>query len=202
VQRGKLDFVKTRIFPFLKPICVAVALASVPPYASNAESDQPAGPNLFGEGNFLRDSTSWIISRDVGWSLEEGASPSGEDVLTYERDDNTYALAHTPAVAVIGGLRYGFRALVRGELDSGMQTSAVNAVIARLFYSETSKGDPLADTITSINAPVIFESDDWVEVSGEFVPDEDCYARILFTLPRGLTGKVQFAEPWLWEIRE
>jgi hypothetical protein len=102
----------------------------------------------------------------------------------------------------MAGVRYGFRALARGELDAKVKTSQVSAVAARLSYSEKSDGDPLTNTIATINVPVNFESDDWVEVRGEFVPKDDCYARILFTLPKGLMGKVQFAEPWLWEIQE
>lgn len=123
-------------------------------------------------------------------------------MLTYQRDDDSYALALTDVIPVIAGKRYGFRALVRGEIEPSVKIPDARLVAARLFQSELLADNADADILDTIYATVDSEVDDWFVVKGEFIPNSDCYARILFTLPKGLTGELQFSEPWVWEIEE
>jgi hypothetical protein len=171
-------------------------------------SQLPAGDlnhvNLLGEGDVLDNRrTQALVQRGLGWTWEAQGDPAGLSALRYERaDGDSYQLFSTPSIPVISGKTYGFRAKVLSEDDQIPANAGV--VLARLNEEKFSPGgdDKYAGILATITAKGELIPDEWVVLEGEFIPKQDSWAKLIFTLPKGVVGSIQFADPAIWEIDE
>jgi len=160
--------------------------------------------NLLGEGDVLDNRhTQALVQRGLGWSWEAQGAPSGLSALRYERNEgDSYQLLSTPSIPVTLGAIYGFRAKVQIEDDQIPANAGVFLARLREERFAPRSDDKYAGILATITAKGELIPGEWVVLEGEFVPEQDSWAQLIFTLPKDITGSIRFADPEIWEISE